>query len=124
MTAPTAKLARSAAMASITVAVILVALKTWASWRTGSTAMLGSLADSALDLIASLATLQATGLVFIFGTGQGQAFFTAGPPTNVPLLTGGSNFVGCRRRWATTCTGPAIPTIIRRIQVRSATLIN
>ena len=34
MTAPTAKLARSAAMASITVAVILVALKTWASWRT------------------------------------------------------------------------------------------
>lgn len=57
MTAPTAKLARSAAMASITVAVILVALKTWASWRTGSTAMLGSLADSALDLIASLATL-------------------------------------------------------------------
>ncbi len=36
-----------------------------------------------------LATLQATGLVFIFGTGQGQAFFTAGPPTNVPLLTGG-----------------------------------
>ena len=57
MTAPTAKLARSAAMASITVAAILVALKTWASWRTGSTAMLGSLADSALDLIASLATL-------------------------------------------------------------------
>ena len=36
-----------------------------------------------------LATLQATGLVFIFGTGQGQAFFTSGPPTNVPLLSGG-----------------------------------
>ncbi|WP_291179198.1 cation diffusion facilitator family transporter [Erythrobacter sp.] len=52
-----ALLARSAAMASISVAVVLVALKTWASWRTGSTAMLGSLADSALDLIASLATL-------------------------------------------------------------------
>lgn len=52
-----ARLARSAAFASISVAVILVALKTWASWRTGSTAMLGSLADSALDLIASLATL-------------------------------------------------------------------
>ena len=44
-------------MASITVAVILVALKAWASLRTGSTAMLGSLADSALDLIASMATL-------------------------------------------------------------------
>ena len=50
-------LARSAALASISVALVLVALKTWASWRTGSTAMLGSLADSALDLIASLATL-------------------------------------------------------------------
>tara|TARA_R110002072_G_scaffold181232_19_gene337426 strand:+ start:37313 stop:38245 length:933 start_codon:yes stop_codon:yes gene_type:complete len=50
-------LARSAAFASITVALLLVTLKTWASWRTGSTAMLGSLADSALDLVASLATL-------------------------------------------------------------------
>ena len=50
-------LARSAAFASIAVALLLVALKSWASWRTGSTAMLGSLADSALDLVASLATL-------------------------------------------------------------------
>lgn len=51
------RLARSAALASITVAILLVTLKTWATLRTGSTAMLGSLADSALDLIASLATL-------------------------------------------------------------------
>ena len=50
-------LARSAAFASIAVAVLLVGLKSWAAWRTGSTAMLGSLADSALDLVASLATL-------------------------------------------------------------------
>ena len=50
-------LARSAAIASISVALVLVALKTWASLRTGSTAMLGSLADSALDLVASLVTL-------------------------------------------------------------------
>jgi len=57
MTDSRAFLARSAAMASIAVAVVLVALKTWAAWRTGSTAMLGSLADSALDLIASMATL-------------------------------------------------------------------
>ncbi|MGB3165785.1 MAG: cation diffusion facilitator family transporter [Alteraurantiacibacter sp.] len=52
-----AALTRSAAFASIAVALVLVALKSWASWRTGSTAMLGSLADSALDLVASLATL-------------------------------------------------------------------
>ena len=57
--APTdrAGLARSAAFASIAVAVVLVALKLWASARTGSAAMLGSLADSALDLVASLVTL-------------------------------------------------------------------
>ena len=57
MTEPRTHLARWAAIASISVAAVLVALKLWASWRTGSTAMLGSLADSALDLIASLATL-------------------------------------------------------------------
>lgn len=44
-------------MASIATAVLLVSLKLWATWRTGSTAMLGSLADSALDLMASLVTL-------------------------------------------------------------------
>ncbi|WP_418303120.1 cation diffusion facilitator family transporter [Paraurantiacibacter namhicola] len=49
-------LTRSAALASITVAVLLVGLKLWATWRTGSTAMLGSLADSALDMIVSMAT--------------------------------------------------------------------
>ena len=52
-----ASLNRQAAFASIATAVLRVSLKTWAAWRTGSTAMLGSLADSALDLIASLATL-------------------------------------------------------------------
>lgn len=51
------RLATGAAIASILFATILVALKLWASWRTGSVAMLGSLADSALDLAASLVTL-------------------------------------------------------------------
>ncbi len=48
---------RSAAIASIAVALLLVALKGWAAWSTGSTAMLGSLADTVLDLVASVATL-------------------------------------------------------------------
>jgi ferrous-iron efflux pump FieF len=52
-----AKLNRSAALASISVALLLVALKLWAAVTTGSTAMLGSLADTVLDLVASLATL-------------------------------------------------------------------
>ncbi|MEW4449578.1 cation diffusion facilitator family transporter [Qipengyuania sp. JC766] len=55
--ARTDRLRRSAAIASISVASLLVGLKLWAAWRTGSSAMIGSLADSALDLIASLATL-------------------------------------------------------------------
>jgi ferrous-iron efflux pump FieF len=48
---------RSAAIASICVAALLVGLKGWAAWSTGSTAMLGSLADTTLDFIASMATL-------------------------------------------------------------------
>jgi ferrous-iron efflux pump FieF len=48
---------RSAALASIAVALLLVGMKVWAVFSTGSTAMLGSLADTALDLVASMATL-------------------------------------------------------------------
>lgn len=48
---------RSAAYASISMALLLVGLKGWAAWSTGSTAMLGSLADTGLDLVASIATL-------------------------------------------------------------------
>ena len=80
MTDDRARLARSAAFASITVAVILVALKSWASWRTGSTAMLGSLADSALDLIAGIATLTGVWIASMpadedhrFGHGKAEA---------------------------------------------------
>lgn len=52
-----ASLGRSAAVASIATAVLLVGLKLWAVWQTNSMALLGSLADSALDLVASLVTL-------------------------------------------------------------------
>ena len=51
------KLNRSAAYASIAVASLLAGLKVWAVLSTHSTAMLGSLADTALDLVASVATL-------------------------------------------------------------------
>ena len=50
------ELTRKAAIASVSMALFLVALKVWASIETGSVAMLGSLADTALDLIASLVT--------------------------------------------------------------------
>jgi ferrous-iron efflux pump FieF len=46
-----------AALASISMALFLLGLKIFAVWKTGSVAMLGSLADTGLDLLASLATL-------------------------------------------------------------------
>lgn len=50
-------LTRRAALASVAVAAVLLALKTVALWKTGSVAVLGSLADTGLDLVASLVTL-------------------------------------------------------------------
>ncbi len=61
-TAPTsaedrASLTSRAALASTAMAVVLIALKSWAALQTSSMAMLGSLADSSLDLVASLVVL-------------------------------------------------------------------
>ena len=50
---------RNAAIASVVTALFLLALKGWATLATGSVAMLGSLIDSGLDVIASLVTLWA-----------------------------------------------------------------
>jgi ferrous-iron efflux pump FieF len=56
-TAERARLTTQAAGASIAMAVTLIALKTYAAVETSSMAMLGSLADSGLDLVASLVVL-------------------------------------------------------------------
>ncbi len=75
-----AQLTRSAAFASIGVAVLLGGLKIWAVLQTNSTAMLGSLADTALDLVASLATLAGVWIAALpadedhrFGHGKAEA---------------------------------------------------
>ena len=52
-----ARLMRVAGSASVGVAVTLIVLKLWAWMASGSVALLGSLADSLLDLAASLITL-------------------------------------------------------------------
>ena len=52
-----ANLNRGAALASTGVAVTLVAVKAWAAWLTGSAALLGSLADTALDLVEKFVQL-------------------------------------------------------------------
>ena len=69
-----------AGIASASVALTLVALKGYASWTTGSAAMMGSLADTGLDLIASLVTLYSVRLAAMpadrqhrFGHGKAEA---------------------------------------------------
>ena len=52
-----ARLTTQAAIASVCVACLLLVLKAYAAWATGSVAMLGSLADTGLDVVASLVTL-------------------------------------------------------------------
>ena len=52
-----ASLTTRAALASVATALLLIGFKIYAVWVTGSVAMLGSLADTVLDLAASLITL-------------------------------------------------------------------
>lgn len=75
-----AKLATRAAVASVAVALLLLTLKAWAAVSTGSMAMLGSLADTGLDVIASLVTLTGIRIAALpadsdhrFGHGKAEA---------------------------------------------------
>lgn len=74
------RLTRRAAVASVLMALTLVGLKIWAAIETGSVAVLGSLADSGLDLLASLVTLLGVGVAaqpadadHRFGHGKAEA---------------------------------------------------
>jgi ferrous-iron efflux pump FieF len=69
-----------AALASVAMALFLLALKGYAAWHTGSVAMLGSLADTGLDVLASLVTLYGVRLAATpadhdhrFGHGKAEA---------------------------------------------------
>jgi ferrous-iron efflux pump FieF len=69
-----------AALASVAMALFLLVLKIYAALATGSVAMLGSLADTGLDLIASLVTLFAVRVAAMpadrehrFGHGKAEA---------------------------------------------------
>ena len=75
-----ASLTARAALASVAAALILLILKIYAALQTGSVAMLGSLADTALDLVASLVTLFAVRVAAMpadrehrFGHGKAEA---------------------------------------------------
>lgn len=75
-----AGLNRNAAQASVAVAITLLGLKIWAAYTTSSVSMLGSAADTTLDLLASLVTLFAVGFAaqpaddeHRFGHGKAEA---------------------------------------------------
>jgi ferrous-iron efflux pump FieF len=74
------KLSSRAALASVSLALVLLVIKSWAAWMTSSTAMLGSLADTSLDVIASLVTLAGIRIAALpadsdhrFGHGKAEA---------------------------------------------------
>ena len=74
------RLTSRAAIASTVMAVSLFGLKIWSAIATGSVSMLGSLADTSLDIIASLVTLYAVRLAAApaddqhgFGHGKAEA---------------------------------------------------
>ena len=94
------RLTARAAMASIAMAVTLIALKTYASLETGSMAMLGSLADSGLDLVASLVVLLGVRIAAVpadydhrFGHGKAEALAAL---AQVALITVSAAFIGFR----------------------------
>jgi ferrous-iron efflux pump FieF len=94
------KLTARAAIASIAMAVTLIVLKSWAAYETNSTAMLGSLADSGLDLIASLVVLlgvriaaQPADYDHRFGHGKAEALASL---VQVILITISAIFIAVR----------------------------
>ena len=89
-----------AALASVTLAVILLFAKAWAAYATDSTAMLGSLADTGLDVIASLTTLVGVRIAAIpadsdhrFGHGKAEALVAL---AQVVLITVSAIGIGWR----------------------------
>ena len=94
-----ARLTRSAAFASVAMALFLAVLKGWAVWQTGSTAMLGSLADTSLDLVASVATLVGVWVAAMpadeehrFGHGKAEALAAMFQVILIVLSAGGIAF--------------------------------
>ncbi len=94
------RLSTRAALASVAAALFLLGLKTWAAMETGSMAMLGSLADTGLDLIASLVTLAGVRIAALpadsdhrFGHGKAEALVAL---VQVVLITLSALAIGWR----------------------------
>ena len=89
-----------AAIASVGAALLLGGLKAYAAWTTGSVAMLASLSDSVLDLIASLVTLAGVRIAaqpadanHRFGHGKAEALAAL---FQVVLISASATFIAVR----------------------------
>mgnify|MGYP000297058470 CR=1 FL=1 len=115
MTRPTldhtaiAALTSRAAIASVGAALLLVSLKTWAHVQADSAALLSSLADSALDVVASLVTLISVRFAAVppdadHRYGHGKAEALAGAPRRPNISRrfgyGGDGCFNCGHRCA------------------------
>ncbi len=94
------RLTQRAALASVAMALILLVAKAWAAIATDSTAMLGSLADTTLDLVASLFTLAGVRIAALpadhdhrFGHGKAEALVALG---QVVLIAASALGIGWR----------------------------
>lgn len=94
------RLTQRAALASVAMATLLLLAKAWAAIETDSTAMLGSLADTALDLVASLFTLAGVRIAALpadhdhrFGHGKAEALVALG---QVVLIAASALGIGWR----------------------------
>lgn len=104
------RLAAKAAIASVVAALFLLLLKAFAAWHTGSVAMLGSLADTGLDLLASLVTLYGVRLAATpadtdhrFGHGKAEALAAL---FQVALITASAAGIGWRAVYRLTTDQP------------------
>jgi ferrous-iron efflux pump FieF len=95
-----ARLTTRAAMASTIMAILLIAMKSYAALQTSSMAMLGSLADSSLDLVASLIVLLAVRIAAApadhehrFGHGKAEALAAL---IQMIIITFSAVFIGFR----------------------------
>ena len=108
------QLTSRAAASSSALAIILIALKTYAALQTSSMAMLGSLADSTLDLVASLIVLLAVRIAAApadhehrFGHGKAEALAAL---VQVIIITISAIFIGFRAVQRLLARAPRPPT--------------
>lgn len=122
-----AVLTSRAAIASVCAAIFLVCLKTWAQMQADSAALLASLADSALDVVASVVTLVSVRYAaeppdaeHRFGHGKAEALagvFQAGVVAMSSILVAWTAFQRLLAPVALTAEGTAMTVMIVSICV-------